>query len=63
MTKRAPLQIVLDTMKEVSARSADCKDRGDDVRMYQLNVTWHWLDLVRKEIEEADAEIAGKTNP
>jgi hypothetical protein len=60
MTKQTPLQIVMDTMKEISARSADCKDRGDDVRMYQLNVAWHWLDLVRHEIEAADAEIAGE---
>mgnify|MGYP001593740691 FL=1 len=46
------LKIVEQRMRYCSARSGDCKRVGDDTRMYQLNVAWHWLDAVRRDIED-----------
>lgn len=53
------LEIVEMRMRDCSARSADMKRSGDDTRMYQLNVAWHWLDAVRRDLTAAHGQQAG----
>lgn len=63
MTKqgRTPLELVEQRMRECSAQSDACKSVGDEGRMYQLNVAWHWLDALRIDLmETADAELTGE---
>lgn len=45
------LGIVGRRMQECSMQSERCKRAGDETRMYQLNVAWHWLDGVRRDLE------------
>jgi hypothetical protein len=45
------LKIVEQRMRDCSRQSNQCKLDGDDTRMYQLNVAWHWLDSVKRDIE------------
>ena len=52
------LAIVASRMRECSTQSADCKARGDETRMYQLNVAWHWLDAVQRDLMELDKRDA-----
>jgi len=45
------LDVVERRMRECSAQSERCKRAGDETKMYQLNVAWHWLDGVRRDLE------------
>lgn len=46
----AALAVVERRMRECSQQSNVCKYSGDEVRMYQLNVAWHWLDAVHRDL-------------
>jgi hypothetical protein len=45
------LVIVQRRMNECSMQSERCRHSGDETKMYQLNVAWHWLDSVRRDLE------------
>lgn len=46
------LSIVEQRMRECSMQSERCKRAGDETKMYQLNVAWHWLDGVKRDLEK-----------
>jgi hypothetical protein len=45
------LEFINRRMQECSLQSERCKRAGDTTKMYQLNVAWHWLDGVRRDLE------------